>query len=191
MSLKIRKVKQATGASIIIKTASPGSTNKSRSTNNILLSSNNMDWETPMEFFQKVNEHFHFTIDVCATSLNAKCKRYYTPTEDGLAQDWSNEVAWMNPPYGRKIGLWVEKAYSESQKGTTVACLVPARTDTRWWWDYCRRGDIFFLKGRLKFTGVNTVGMVVNNSATFPSALVVFRPDIIIPSVRWGITNLN
>lgn len=78
----------------------------------------------------------------------------------------------MNPPYGRQIGLWVEKAYQSSiENGATVVCLLPARVDTRWWHDYCTKGEMFFLKGRLKFGDAT-------NSAPFPSAIVVFRPKI-------------
>lgn len=76
----------------------------------------------------------------------------------------------MNPPYGRTIGDWMRKAYESSQNGATVVCLVPARTDTVWWHDYAMRGEIEFIKGRLRFNGHK-------NSAPFPSAVVVFRPD--------------
>jgi len=76
----------------------------------------------------------------------------------------------MNPPYGRVIGDWMRKAYEESRKGATVVCLVPARTDTRWWHDYAMKGEIRFIKGRLKF-GNATV------NAPFPNAVVVFRGE--------------
>jgi hypothetical protein len=75
----------------------------------------------------------------------------------------------MNPPYGRKIGLWVQKAYEESRGGSTIVCLLPARTDTRWWHDFCMKGEIRFIKGRLKFNDGK-------NPAPFPSAVVIFRP---------------
>ena len=77
-------------------------------------------------------------------------------------------MCWMNPPYGKEIGKWMEKAYEESRKnGTTVVCLVPARTDTAWWHDFAMRGSICFLRGRLKFGGSK-------NAAPFPSAIIVF-----------------
>jgi len=75
----------------------------------------------------------------------------------------------MNPPYGRGIVAWMQKAYESSQQGATVVCLVPARTDTRWWHHYAKQGEIRFLQGRLKFSGSQ-------NSAPFPSAIIVFRP---------------
>jgi phage N-6-adenine-methyltransferase len=124
-------------------------------------------WSTPQDLFDRLNEKYQFDLDVCALPDNAKCPVYFTPVEDGLAQVWSG-VCWMNPPYGRQIGLWVEKAFRSSLNGVTVVCLLPARTDTAWWHDYVMRGDITFLRGRLKFGGHK-------NSAPFPSAVVVFN----------------
>lgn len=123
-------------------------------------------WSTPQDLFDQLNTEFAFTVDVCATVDNAKCKRFFTVEDDGLAQDWTG-VCWMNPPYGDAIGKWVEKAHASGDAGATVVCLVPARVDTGWWWEHCRYGEVRFLKGRLKFGG----GV---NSAPFPSAVVVF-----------------
>jgi len=82
---------------------------------------------------------------------NAKCRLYFTKADDGLKQQWSGR-AFMNPPYGREIGKWVEKAYEESGKNAElVVCLLPARTNTAWWHDYCLRGEVYFIRGRLKF----------------------------------------
>jgi phage N-6-adenine-methyltransferase len=125
-------------------------------------------WATPQEFFDGLDTEFGFQMDVCAIAENAKCARFFTPQENGLAQEWSG-VCWMNPPYGRAIGHWMRKAYESSQAGATVVCLVPARTDTAWWHEYAMKGEIRFIRGRLKFGGHK-------NSAPFPSAVVVFRP---------------
>lgn len=128
-------------------------------------------WATPDDFFQKLNAVFKFDTDVCATAENAKAENFYSPEMDGLSQDWSG-TCWMNPPYGRGIGAWVAKAHqSAKDNGATVVCLLPARVDTRWWHDFCARGEVFFVKGRLKF------GSAVN-SAPFPCAIVVFRPCV-------------
>lgn len=124
-------------------------------------------WVTPQDFFDKQNAIYGFTLDVCATADNAKCARYFTEADDGLAQPWQG-VCWMNPPYGRTIGHWMRKAYESSLAGATVVCLVPSRTDTRWWHDYAMKGQIEFIRGRLKFGNAK-------NSAPFPSALVVFN----------------
>jgi phage N-6-adenine-methyltransferase len=126
------------------------------------------EWETPQEFFDVADRAFHFDLDVCATSANAKCERYYTKEENGLSQAWRG-VCWMNPPYGREIALWVRKAYESSlEEGTVVVCLLPARTDTRWWHDYVMPHVrcVMFIRGRLRFSG--------RGPAPFPSALVMF-----------------
>lgn len=131
-----------------------------------LMSSASDEWETPQELFDELDKKYHFQTDVCALPHNTKCKRFYSPSEDGLSQEWRG-VCWMNPPYGRKIGAWVRKAYESAQAGATVVCLLPARTDTAWWHDYCMKGEITFIRGRLKFGGSK-------NGAPFPSAIVVF-----------------
>lgn len=127
------------------------------------------EWETPQWLFDMYNEDFQFEVDVCALPENAKCKKYFTPTQDGLKQEWLG-VCWMNPPYGREIKHWVRKAYESSQKGATVVCLLPSRTDTAWWHDYVMQGEITFLRGRLKFGNAK-------HGAPFPSAVVVFKPS--------------
>jgi phage N-6-adenine-methyltransferase len=134
-----------------------------------LFSSATDQWETPQWLFDRLNDQYHFELDVCALPENAKCDRYFTPEQDGLQQEWTG-VCWMNPPYGRKIGKWVRKAYESAQQGATVVCLLPARTDTAWWHDYVMHGEITFLRGRLKFGNSK-------NSAPFPSAIVVFRKE--------------
>ena len=125
-------------------------------------------WYTSEDFFKKYDDKYKFEIDVCATDDNAKCDNYFTEEIDGLSQEWTG-ICWMNPPYGRTIGKWMKKAYESSLSGSTVVCLVPARTDTNWWHDFAMKGDIEFIKGRLKFGGSK-------NSAPFPSAVVVFNP---------------
>lgn len=74
----------------------------------------------------------------------------------------------MNPPYGREIGKWVKKAFESSQTGATVICLLPARTDTAWWQDYAAKGEIRFVRKRLRFGNAKS-------AAPFPSAIVIFR----------------
>jgi phage N-6-adenine-methyltransferase len=127
-------------------------------------------WETPKETFETLDAVFHFTTDVCADASNAKCPHYYTEAQDGLRQRWEG-VCWMNPPYGAEIARWVQKAFESSLFGATVVCLLPARTDTRWWHNYVRPlppEDIDFLPGRQRFSE--------KGSAPFPSAVVIFRP---------------
>lgn len=83
--------------------------------NRIILSSVRMDWETPQDFFDKYNSRFNFTLDVCCVPETAKCEKYFTPLIDGLKQDWSKDICWMNPPYGRQIGSWMKKAKGEQR----------------------------------------------------------------------------
>jgi phage N-6-adenine-methyltransferase len=124
-------------------------------------------WATPQSYFDRLNRIYRFGTDVCATPENAKCEKFYTEAMNGLEQKWEG-VCWMNPPYGREIGEWMRKAYESSLEGAVVVCLVPARTDTAWWHDYAMKGQIEFIRGRLKFG-------TAKNSAPFPSALVVFK----------------
>lgn len=135
-------------------------------------SSQKDDWETPQELFDRLDRMFHFTLDAASTDENAKCEKHFTAEDDGLKQSWAGETVWLNPPYGRQIGKWVQKAFEEGQKPDTfIVCLLPARTDTAWFHDYCRRGYVQFIRGRLKFGRSK-------NSAPFPSMLVFFNKDI-------------
>jgi site-specific DNA-methyltransferase (adenine-specific) len=138
---------------------------------NVHFSSETPEWYTPQDTFDTLNAEFGFTLDPCCTDDNAKCHHYYTKRENGLEQNWGKEVVFMNPPYGREIKDWMRKAYNSSVQGATVVCLVPARTDTAWWHDYAMKGEIRFLRGRLKFGGAK-------DSAPFPSAIVVFTSKV-------------
>lgn len=88
-----------------------------------MMSSLTDEWPTPRYVFDKLNDEFHFNLDVCADDLNHKCDRYFTKEQDGLRQDWKG-TCWMNPPYGRTIGQWVKKAY-ESARGGGGRCGLP------------------------------------------------------------------
>lgn len=138
----------------------------------LMFSSKTPEWATPQDLFDKLNAEFQFTLDVCATAENAKCAKFYTREDDGLAQSWGDERVWCNPPYGREIAAWVERCSTAGPilNATLAVALVPARTDTRWWHDWVipYAADVRFIKGRLKFGGHK-------NSAPFPSAIVVFR----------------
>lgn len=137
---------------------------------NVHFSSKSNEWTTPQHLFDELNQEFNFTLDPCATEENAKCSKHFTIEDDGLSKDWSNDVVFMNPPYGREIKKRIKKAYEESLNGATVVCLIPARTDTMYWHDFIfdKADDIRFLKGRLKFGNGK-------NSAPFPSAIVVYK----------------
>lgn len=134
-----------------------------------LFTSNTPEWATPQDFFNKLNEEFHFTLDPCSNDSNHKCDKYFTEEQDGLIQSWDNEIVFCNPPYGKVLKDWVRKA-SEAEGGVVVM-LIPARTDTRYFHEYIYQKpnvEIRFIKGRLKFGGSK-------NSAPFPSMVVIFR----------------
>lgn len=134
------------------------------------------EWATPQWLFDRLNAEFHFTLDVCATAENAKCPNFFTKEDDGLKQEWSG-VCWMNPPHAGRgmIDPWIRKALNTALSGeATVVCLVPARPGSPWFFDYCSKGEIRFLKGKLRFSN--------KDSAPFNSAVVIFGVD---PAVRF------
>lgn len=142
--------------------------------NQALLSSKNMNWCTPQDFFDRLDLEFGFVLDAAATNETAKCQRYYTPETDGLAQSWQCDGAvFCNPPYGRQLGKWVRKAWQEAQTGQTIVLLIPARTDTAYFHDFIYgKAEIRFLRGRLHFT--DEAGNA-GGRAPFPSMVVVYN----------------
>ena len=139
------------------------------------------EWGTPPAFFQGLDAEFGFTLDVCAHPATAKCARFFTRADDGLRQDWGQEICWMNPPYGRLLPQWMEKAVTSWQAGATVVALVPARTCTQWWHQSATQGEIRFLQGRLRFDELHErdglwVAVPAKETAPFPSAVVIYRP---------------
>ena len=125
------------------------------------------EWQTPPAVFAQLHRRFQFTLDPCATEENHKCEKYFTKSDDGLSKSWANERVFMNPPYGREIGHWIRKAYLETS--ALVVCLIPSRTDTKYWHEYCMKSDeVWFIEGRIKFgDGCKP--------APFPSSIVVFN----------------
>lgn len=138
--------------------------------NDLMFSSKTDQWATPQDFFDKLNEEFHFTLDPCADDTNHKCEKYFTKEQDGLQQDWKGETVFCNPPYGKEIKEWVKKCRDEAKKPNTVCVmLIPARTDTKWFHGYVyNQAEIRFVNKRLKF-GDNT------KPAPFPSLVVIFK----------------
>ncbi len=153
-----------------------------------LFTSRTEEWETPNYVFSMLNKEFDFQIDVCATSENAKCNVFFDKSVDGLKREWSPFRCWMNPPYGKNISKWMKKAFEESQRGSLVVCLIPSRTDTKWWHDWVMKAsEIRFIAGRISFGDTK-------QSAPFPSCIVIYYPELdnpyklsvpIIKSVRF------
>ena len=132
------------------------------------MKSGRTDWETPQDLYEKLNREFGFTLDPCASEKNAKCAKFYTKTEDGLAQDWTGEIVFCNPPYGRKQDKWVRKCRKHGADGGIAVMLLPARTDTRRFHDHILgKAEIRFVRGRLKFSNAE-------NCSPFPSMVVVY-----------------
>ena len=124
------------------------------------------EWETPQYLFNELDEEFRFTLDAAASEKNHKCEKFFTKRQDGLKQDWGGHTVWCNPPYGRAIAKWVEKA---TESKATVVMLLPARTDTKWFHEYIYgRAEIRFIKGRVRFGNSK-------QNAPFPSMIVVFK----------------
>lgn len=153
--------------------------------NEIHYSSKSNEWQTPKWLFDKLNNKFNFQLDAAATVDNALCANYFTLNDNALSKDWHiYKTIYCNPPYGRMIGKFVKKAYEESQKECTVVMLIPARVDTSWWHDYCSKGNVLFIKGRLKFINKEFPSYKDNGDfkispAPFPSAIVIFDKDIL------------
>ena len=138
-----------------------------------MMSSKKQDWGTPQAFFDGLSSQFNFTLDVCATAENAKCREYISPEIDAFKFDWGLAAGpgacWMNPPYGRELTRWIMEAAQQSWgNGARVVALVPARPDTKWFgYAWARASRVYFVRGRLRFEGAPA-------PAPFPSAVFVF-----------------
>jgi phage N-6-adenine-methyltransferase len=128
--------------------------------NKVHFLSQRLDWQTPDAVFWALDDEFRFNFDPCPPN----------PQFDGLSIEWGGSN-FVNPPYGREIPKWIKKGYEQALLGKRVVFLIPSRTDTAWWHDYCMKADeIRFIRGRLKFKGAK-------NGAPFPSAIVIFRGE--------------
>lgn len=96
--------------------------------NSVHFMSKTPEWATPQSLFDELDREFHFTLDPAATKENAKCKKFYTSKENGLDQTWSGECVFLNPPYGRVIGKWVEKAAMGGGVKSPLASYQPGQT---------------------------------------------------------------
>ena len=146
-----------------------------------MMSSNKQDWETPPEFMQALKQSFD--LDVCAYKDTAKAPIFFTEQDNAFKQQWVGKC-WMNPPYGKAIPKWLERAYKESQQAycTSVTCLIPARTDTAWFHDFAVKGTIVLLRGRISFL---QNGLAVGSPA-FPSMLVIYDKQQLPKILTWA-----
>jgi phage N-6-adenine-methyltransferase len=153
----------------------------------LMFSSQFSEWETPFDFFYTLHKEFSFGLDAAANEDNAKLVNYIGPPENALELSWSErskgEAVYLNPPYGRKIGLWVAKARQEGKK-VTVGCLLPARTDTAWFHTLISgQAEVRLLRGRLKFGKEGTDKV---EAAPFPSMVVIYGPKVVPVIKTWN-----
>ena len=154
-----------------------------------MMTSIDQDWATPQYFVDLVEESFgiDFDIDVCAYDHTAKAKKWFTEADNALTQDWKGNC-WMNPPYGQAIPTWLNYAYNQSIKhNSIIICLVPARTDTRWFHDASERGQMLLLKGRIAFERANGED-TEHKPGAFGSVLIAFGPEMkkgVIETWEW------
>jgi phage N-6-adenine-methyltransferase len=141
--------------------------------NNGRYNGNGREWATPPEVFDPLDAEFAFTLDPCATAATAKCARFFTEAENGLAQSWAGERVFMNPPYGREVYAWTRKAREEADRCEIVVGLLPASTDLAWWHDDVvgARAEVRYLRGRVRFL---TNGPY-RASGFFASVVVIWR----------------
>ena len=131
------------------------------------------DWASPREMVEAWSKtHGPFTFDPCASETNATALEYLTEQDNGLMHPWKGKI-WFNPPYGRVLSHWMEKANLELDSGRVelIVALLPARTDTRWFHNHvlARRHTVQFIKGRVKYGNGKS-------PAPFPSIIVIMRP---------------
>jgi site-specific DNA-methyltransferase (adenine-specific) len=145
-----------------------------RAKNNGRYNGNGRHWATPPEIFDPLNEEFNFTLDPCATPETAKCERFFTEEDDGLAQDWGSERVFMNPPYGKEVYAWTFKARESARKGALVVGLLPASLDLKWWHEDVLgwASEVRCIRGRVRFL----TGGPYRASGFFASVVVVWRP---------------
>lgn len=135
-----------------------------------LFSSKSIEWATPDDLFEALDEEFSFDLDAAASVSNNRCPHFMDVEIDSLASSWAQpglvkdasgrivsapnvRTIFLNPPWGRTISAWLEKAFLESRhKGITVVCLIPACTDTRWFKNYVwKAAEVRLITGRPKF----------------------------------------
>ena len=145
------------------------------------------NWQTPPDLFRALDREFHFDLDAAASIENTLCPRFIGEVEDALRTPWAGENVFCNPPYSM-LPAFVERASDQSEEqGNRVVLLVPAYTDTNYWWSCCLAAkEIRFLKGRLRFWEEGRPG---KDTARFPSAVVIFDASNGLfqcsPNINW------
>lgn len=127
-------------------------------------------WATPKTLYDELDSEFSFDFDPCP--LNAG---EITPDKDGLLIEWGDRN-FINPPYSRKLKeAFVVRAVEFKAKGRLCVMLLPVSTSTKLFHDIVlpNADDIRFLRGRVKFQGINTFGERVTNKAGMHDSMIV------------------
>jgi len=148
--------------------------------------SDRKDWSTHDIFMEYLKLRFGYnpSLDGAASEINHKAPKYHTISDNGLEQDWGLEKVWLNPPFGRELPTWLEKCRATAEawpRGPLapideplIFCLIPARTDTKWFHDIVvpSASTIYFIRGRFNFDLKHERD---KGCSPFPSMLVVWR----------------
>jgi len=114
--------------------------------------SETIEYSTPRALFDPLAVEFRLTRDVCANHANAKLPAYWTKDDDALTKEWTDN-SWMNPPFNRDLSKWVKKAHGETKKHeNTVVCLIPVRSNTKWWRETVCDAEVRFINGEVNFS---------------------------------------
>lgn len=131
-------------------------------------------WETPDHFYEKWGAKHHCNLDVAATAENTKCEAFFDIETDALKTDWYGRV-WCNPPYS-DLQAWTARAFRQRNNCEIIVCLLPAKTDTKWFHSFVyRKASLFFIKGRIVFEFNSLVAGC--GRSPFSSMIAIYRPD--------------
>lgn len=128
------------------------------------------NWSTPIDLYDRLNKEFEFDFDPCP--LNSEF--------DGLTKEWG-QSNFINPPYSKDLkNLFIDKAIEQYKKGKKCVMLLPVSTSTKIFHEKIlpNARKIIFIKGRLKFTGFNGNGKLVNNQNAMHDSMIIVLDGI-------------
>lgn len=113
--------------------------------------SDSVEYSTPIALVKPLISEFNLTKDVCASEFNFKLPDYWTETDDAFTKNWVGNC-WMNPPFSKNLKNWVKKACKDAEwLGGTKVCLLPVRSNTKWWAEVAPKSEIRFINGEVNF----------------------------------------
>lgn len=143
------------------------------------------EWETPPEFFRRLDDVFDFEVDLFASYKNALCASWVGKNVDsGLEYADQSAWRWANPPYGSGLDMHVRGlALGLFHDRLRTVALLPSNTDTKWFHQWVLPyAHIVFIKGRLQFLyngerHRNEKGELVGNSGA--NILAIYGPNLL------------